>query len=332
MRKVIVGISQFPPLIMNKGGKFFGFEVELWERIARAIGLEFEFKETKFKNLLEKLRKGEVDVAIAGISRTSEREEVIDFSHFTLRAGLQILVSKDSKSSVLGYFFGLLISNLKKIFLVLFLGILIIYVFANFIYWAERGNGLFSASYFRGIGEAMWWAVATVSTVGYGDFVPRTGIGRVVGTGVIFFGYAIFGLFIAKLSSLFTLDRLKHKIETREDLKGKKVATKSHTTSVEELSEIGAKVVEVEKIEQAYKMLGKNDVDAVVFDAPAIKHFMQSEEARKFTMVGDVFAQQTYGFAVPEKSELREPISREILKLMESGEYDALYNKWFGDE
>jgi voltage-gated potassium channel len=40
-------------------------------------------------------------------------------------------------------------------------------------------------------GEACWWAVQTVSTVGYGDNVPTTGGGRLVATVVMIFGIAL---------------------------------------------------------------------------------------------------------------------------------------------
>lgn len=43
---------------------------------------------------------------------------------------------------------------------------------------------------FTSMGVALWWAVVTVGTVGYGDVVPHDGIGRVVATVVILFGMA----------------------------------------------------------------------------------------------------------------------------------------------
>ena len=50
--------------------------------------------------------------------------------------------------------------------------------------------------------DALWWAICTVSTVGYGDIAPITGWGRVVGAVLIIFGVVLFLSFIAILTSV----------------------------------------------------------------------------------------------------------------------------------
>ncbi|WP_371505000.1 potassium channel family protein [Nitrosopumilus adriaticus] len=63
--------------------------------------------------------------------------------------------------------------------------------------------------------DAFWWASATVTTVGYGDVVPVTELGRVMGIVLMFVGIAIIGTFISALGALFIGSRLK-KHETVE--------------------------------------------------------------------------------------------------------------------
>lgn len=51
-------------------------------------------------------------------------------------------------------------------------------------------------------GDAIWWTLVTITTVGYGDFYPITAGGRIVGVFVMFSGIAIIGALASILSSL----------------------------------------------------------------------------------------------------------------------------------
>jgi voltage-gated potassium channel len=51
------------------------------------------------------------------------------------------------------------------------------------------------------IPDGLWWAVTTITTVGYGDRFPVTVVGRAVGAGVMILGIGLFGLLAASLAS-----------------------------------------------------------------------------------------------------------------------------------
>ncbi len=50
----------------------------------------------------------------------------------------------------------------------------------------------------------MWWGIATLTTVGYGDVVPVTPIGKLLGAAIAILGIGVFALPAAILSSAFT--------------------------------------------------------------------------------------------------------------------------------
>ena len=55
--------------------------------------------------------------------------------------------------------------------------------------------------------DAIWYVIVTISTVGYGDQFPVTTAGRVLGSGIIVLGVAIFGTFTGYLANLFVARR-----------------------------------------------------------------------------------------------------------------------------
>jgi voltage-gated potassium channel len=52
-----------------------------------------------------------------------------------------------------------------------------------------------------GFGDAIWWAITTMTTVGYGDRYPVTGVGRFVGLALMIGGIALLGTVTATLAS-----------------------------------------------------------------------------------------------------------------------------------
>ena len=61
----------------------------------------------------------------------------------------------------------------------------------------------------KNIYDAIWWAIVTISTVGYGDIAPVTKEGRFIGEGLIFFGMITVSIFTATVSSILIERKLK---------------------------------------------------------------------------------------------------------------------------
>jgi len=84
--------------------------------------------------------------------------------------------------------------------------IITVNVMALLVLLSERtANG----TQFGDFGDAVWWAIVTVATVGYGDIVPRTLSGRVVGTVTIVIGLVMISIFTATISSVFIARKIK---------------------------------------------------------------------------------------------------------------------------
>ena len=81
-----------------------------------------------------------------------------------------------------------------------YLTILVITFGAVLVLSAERN---YPGSNIKTYGEAVWWACVTVTTVGYGDYVPVSPTGRAIATLMLFNGVAIISVITATISSRF---------------------------------------------------------------------------------------------------------------------------------
>ncbi|MEU3788694.1 potassium channel family protein [Streptomyces fructofermentans] len=55
----------------------------------------------------------------------------------------------------------------------------------------------------RTLGDAVWWAFTTMTTVGYGDHSPTTGLGRMIAVGLMLSGIALLGVVTANIAAWF---------------------------------------------------------------------------------------------------------------------------------
>ena len=62
------------------------------------------------------------------------------------------------------------------------------------------------------VGVGLWWAIQTVTTVGYGDVAPKDVVGRVVAAAVMLYGIAFIAIVTAVITSTFVA-RASHEYE-----------------------------------------------------------------------------------------------------------------------
>ena len=328
-----VATKRLAPFVMYQNGHYTGFSVELWEKIAKEMGANYELYgvDTTAK-LLDEVERNTTDVAIGGIGITSRREKSLDFSHAVFGSGFQIMVAKE-KETLLGAIFARVLSILFSPGLLYVTGIfLIILIIASHIIWfLERGhNPQFSKKYLHGLWQAVWWAVVTVTTVGYGDKTPQKNLGRLFAIIWILAGYFVFAYFTASVTTTITLQEMRGEINGPEDLFNKRVATVEKSPAADYLAGQGITTQNFENIEQAYEKLAAQEVDALVYDAPVLQHYAAKEGKGRVDIVGLIFQKQHYGIAFPLDSPYREEVNQTLLKLMETEVYKEIHDRWFG--
>lgn len=92
-----VGIdTTYPPFEFEEGGEYKGIDIDLINAIAENQGFAIEFSPMDFSGIIPALQADQLDVAIAGMSITDERKEIVDFSDPYFDAGLSLVVAEDN--------------------------------------------------------------------------------------------------------------------------------------------------------------------------------------------------------------------------------------------
>ena len=78
-------------------------------------------------------------------------------------------------------------------------GLLSVFISAALMAEFERGAG----GPITNFGDALWWAITTVTTVGYGDMVPVTAEGKAVAVFLMLVGISLFGVLTAGIAAYF---------------------------------------------------------------------------------------------------------------------------------
>jgi len=91
--KVVTDPSFVPFEMMDQEtGEMVGFDMEIIREVADRAGFDIDLNTMDFNGIIPALQSGNVDIAIAGITITDEREEIVDFSDPYYDSGLRLLV------------------------------------------------------------------------------------------------------------------------------------------------------------------------------------------------------------------------------------------------
>ncbi|MBE5231984.1 MAG: ABC transporter permease subunit [Microcystis aeruginosa PMC 728.11] len=122
-------------------------------------------------------------------------------------------------------------------------------------------------------------------------------------------------------------------IRNFEDLKGKRIAVQIGTTGALEATKIpGAVVSQFDSAALALQELLNGRVEAVVNDKPVTLYAIKEAGLRGVKVVGELLTEEFYGIALPKNSPYLQLINDALGRVIESGQYDVIFQQWFGEK
>ncbi|CAF3688902.1 unnamed protein product, partial [Adineta steineri] len=298
--------------------------------------------------MIGELVRHEVDLAIAPLTITSQRESVVDFSKPWMNLGISILISKPEKTKPGVFSFMAPLS--KEIWMCVtfaYIGVsVILFLVSRFspYEWSMEDEETFQLSNKFSILNTLFFALAAFMQQGV-DFIPRSISGRLVAGVWWYFSMILVSSYTANLAAFLTVERMVTPIESVEDLarqteirygivRGGSTQTFFEKSDVKLFQRMWTYMQQSDDVFVPNNEEGINKVrkskGKYAFLLESTKNEYTNERSPCDTMkIGSNLDSKGYGVATPVGSELREAINIAILEMSEDGALNNLKRRWW---
>lgn len=328
-----VGVAGSAPFVVNQESETSGISVELWSQIADSQNIEYELiPKSSVADGLEVLEQGELDLLIGPITITAQRLKTVNFTQPYFATEITVLTTDNDPSlwsRVQPFFETAVLTSIGVLVLLMFL-------VGNLIWLAERhqNSEQFPKHYLQGVGNGMWFALVTLTTVGYGDRAPVTRLGRLIaGTWMVLALVTVSSL-TAGLASAITIalsGDSTERFSSTSNLEQARLATVRGSSSVQVVQNYSKRVQQVPNLAAAVELLSTDKADAVVFDRPAMEYYLSQNPELNLKLTDLSLGTELYGFVLPIDSSLTKQLNIELRLMSENGSLQDIAERWINN-
>lgn len=326
-----IAVYDAPPFGMQtNAGKPDGLMVELWEDIAKDLNINSVYHFTDMNGLLSGLKDKKYDIGLGAISITPKREKLVDFTQAVNPSGTGIATSKElSKASFFKKWMPILIALLELIVVLL----LMLFISALIVWLIEKkyGKGLKNDRSINNISDGLWWSAVTMTTVGYGDKVPSSRAGKILGILWIFISIIFFSLFTANASAQLSQSEASSVINTADDLRESNVVAVAKSSGEEYLIRERIPYTPKNSIKDAIQTVLNGEADAIVSNIPVLKYLNRSDFKGKLQISDNYLLRNNMGIAIQENSPWREAIDILLLQKITEPKWQYAVYRYIGE-
>jgi ABC-type amino acid transport substrate-binding protein len=330
-----IGVYQVAPYGgQGSGGLVVGASVDLWRRVAEHLNWQYQLMPvSQMSDLLSGLETGAYDVAIGAITITPERLARVDFSYPTHRSGVAAVFARRTAAASAFYDYGEAVGELGLLILAI---VILLTVIGVLMWWFERAHlnktgKSASESSVTSWHEGLYWAVVTMTTVGYGDKTPKTYLGRTLAVVWMVGSLVLVSLLTTNLVARMTASRVESIVATRtNELAGKRLAAVSGSSGAEYLDAERLAHQKFADLVDALNALATGKTDAVVNSVGALQYLVNTRFSDAIAPPRGVLAPAYMAFALPMNSVLKKPLDQALTIVTGSPEWRSVEETYFG--
>ena len=272
-----VAVYDVPPYgHVVSDGSIDGLSVDLWRRAAESLGRQYHLVPvTQMEEVLKGLERKDYDAAIGAITITPARLARVDFSYPAHRSGVAVAVRQDTGPMAALTSYGSVLGELRPLVALTFALLIVMGVAMWLAERPMRPHG--HESVVDTLRDSIYWAVVTMTTVGYGDKTPKTTAGRVIAVVWMLASVALVSILSTSIVSRMTAERLVGGLRlTEADLAGKRLAAVAHSSGAEYLDERHLRYAPFDDLPAALTALSRGEADAVVNSIGALQYLVST--------------------------------------------------------
>jgi polar amino acid transport system substrate-binding protein len=182
--------------------------------------------------------------------------------------------------------------------------------------------------------DGIYWAVVTMTTVGYGDKTPKTTAGRVIAVVWMLASVALVSILSTSIVSRMTAERVVGGLRlTEADLVGKRLAAVAHSSGAEYLDERHLRYASFDDLAAAVTALGRGQADAVVNSIGALQYLVSSTRFKNTIRPPQAVLEPAYmAIALPLGSPLKKALDEALVEITASQEWRQVEDGYFGPQ
>ena len=326
-----VAVYDLPPYgHVEPDGAIDGASVDLWRRTAQAIGRDYRLiPVSQMEAILAGLEAHDYDAAVGAITITPARLARVDFTYPAHHSGVAVAVRKETGPVAAFLAYGAVVGELSPLIAIT----LALLVAMGVAMWLVEKPMQFKHgdSAVASLRDGVYWAVVTMTTVGYGDKTPKTTHGRAVAVIWMLVSVALVSLLSTSIVSRMTADRVAGGSGFSEtDLAGKRLAAVAHSSGAEFLDERRLAYARYDDLPAALAALARGEADAVVNSVGALQYAIAARFSRTIEQPDGVLAPAYMAFALPPGSALKKPLDAALIEITAGPEWRRVEASYFG--
>jgi len=329
-RVLKVGITErIPYSSKNELGEWHGIGVDLWEEVAKKLGIKFQYEECLMSEMHQKLKDHEIDMILV-TGQSADYLGVEDFTQPYVYSHGSVVIGHLSVLSALENVINHLVQSGMFLIVLTMFGAMILISLVLVYFEGRHGGGHFEGPLLNRFANALWFTAFNMTSVGYGDSSRLSHIGRTITFLWMLLGVLFIALFTGSVVSSLTTAEINSSVVRLEDLSHYRCGVFAGAKIEKVLLAKGIPARKYPTLMEGFGGLQRGQISAFAVDAISANTIVNQEYPGQFKICVMPSVQLLYSFDFRKGDPLYDPVNDEVIRATLHPDWRSRMERWSG--